>query len=157
MPIITISHSPFGGGRELAERVASVLDHSCASREVLIEASRRYGIPEAKFSEVLETEPHWFKRWRESLMLYRTTLQAAMCELARSGRLVYHGSGGQELFPGIRHVLKVLLNTPMEYRIERFKDRQKLDETAQERTARDSMKRRQDIIWKSWTVSEPGG
>jgi hypothetical protein len=78
---------------------------------------------------VLETEPHWFRRWRESLILYQITLQAAMCELAQSGRLVYHGSGGQELFPGVRHVLKILLNAPMEYRIEKLKARQQSDET----------------------------
>ena len=91
MSIITITHSAFGGGRPLAESVATILDHRCISREVLIEASQRYGIPEAKLSEVLETEPHWWERWMESLRLYRITLQAAMCEVAQGGKLVYHG------------------------------------------------------------------
>ncbi len=130
MSIITISHTAFGGGRALGEKVASILDHRCISREVLLEASRRYGIPEAKFSEVLETEPHWWERWLESLRLYRITLQAAMCEIAQGGKLVYHGHGGQELFPGIRHVLKVFLAAPMEYRIAQVKARQRLDEEA---------------------------
>ncbi len=130
MPIITISHSAFGGGRVLGEKVASILDHRCISREVLLEASRRYGIPETKFSEVLETEPRWWERWLESLRLYRITLQAGMCEIAQGGNLVYHGYGGQELFPGIRHVLKAFLAAPMEYRIEQVKARKKLDEEA---------------------------
>lgn len=128
MSIITLSHSAFGGGRIIAERVASVLDHRCISREVLIEASQRYGIPEVKFTEVLETEPHWWERWLESLRLYRITLQAAMCEVAQEGKLVYHGRAGQELFPGIRHVLKVLVVAPMEYRVEQVKARKGLDE-----------------------------
>ena len=128
MSIITISHTAFGGGRPLAEKVASILDHRCISREVLLEANRRYGIPEAKFSEVLETEPHWWERWLESLRLYRITLQAAMCEIAQGGNLVYHGYGGQELFPGVRHVLKVFVAAPMEYRIEQVKARKKMDE-----------------------------
>jgi cytidylate kinase len=128
MPIITISHSAFGGGREVAERVASVLDHRCISRELLIEASKLYGIPEARFSEALETEPHWWKRWTESLRLYRIALQAAMCELAQNGRLVYHGHAGQEFFPEVSHVLRVLLNAPMEYRVEQVRLRKGLNE-----------------------------
>lgn len=130
MSIITITHSAFGGGRALAERVAAILDHRCISREVLIEARQRYGIPEAKFSEVLETEPHWWERWVESLRLYRITLQAAMCEVAQGSNLVYHGRGGQELFPGVSHVLKVYLDAPLEYRIEQVKARKGLNEEA---------------------------
>ena len=87
-------------------------------REVLIEASNRYGIPEAKYTEVLETAGHWWERWRESLRLYRITLQAAMCEVAQEGNLVYHGRAGQQLLAGIQHVLKVLVVAPMDYRIE---------------------------------------
>lgn len=128
MSIITVSHAAFGGGRAVAERVSAILDHRCVSREVLIEASQRYGIPEAKFTEVLETEPHWWERWLEGLRLYRITLQAAMCEVAQGGRLIYHGRAGQELFPGIRHVLKVFLIAPMEYRMEQVKARKGLDE-----------------------------
>jgi cytidylate kinase len=128
MAIITISHSAFGGGREVAERVASVLDHPCISRELLIEASKLYGIPEAKFSEVLESDPHWWKRWRESLRLYRIALQAAMCELAQNGKLVYHGRAGQEFFLECNHVLKVLLIAPMEYRIEQVRVHRGLSE-----------------------------
>jgi len=130
MSIITITHSAFGGGRPLAESVATILDHRCISREVLIEASQRYGIPEAKLSEVLETEPHWWERWMESLRLYRITLQAAMCEVAQGGKMVYHGRAGQELFPGVRHVLKVYLSAPLEYRIEQVRARKGLSEQA---------------------------
>lgn len=128
MSIITISRGAFSGGQSLAERVGSILDYRCVSREVVIEASQRYGIPEAKFTEVLETAPHWWERWVESLRLYRITLQAAMCEVAQEGNLVYHGHGGQELFPGIRHVFKVRLTAPIEYRIAQVRAREGLDE-----------------------------
>jgi cytidylate kinase len=127
MAIITVSHAAFTGGSEIAEKVASNLDYRCVNREVLLEASHRYGIPEAKFTEVLETEGHWWERWLESLRLYRITLQAAMCEVAQGGRIVYHGRAGQELFPGIRHVLKVLIVASMDYRIEQVKARRGLD------------------------------
>jgi cytidylate kinase len=127
MSIITISHAPFAGGSEIAEKAAASLNYRSINREVLLEASQRYGIPEAKFTEILETQGHWWERWLESLRLYRITLQAAMCEVAQGGRLIYHGRAGQELFPGIRHVFKVLVIASMDYRIEEVKTRRGLD------------------------------
>jgi len=128
MSIVTISHAAFTGGTAIAEKVAANLHYRCIHREVLLEASQRYGIPEAKFLEVLETQGHWWERWLESLRLYRITLQAAMCEVAQGGKLVYHGRAGQELFPGIRHVLKVLIIASMEHRIEQAKARRGMEE-----------------------------
>jgi cytidylate kinase len=127
MSIVTISHASYSGGGEIAEKVASSLKYRCVDREVLLEASRRYGISEAKYAEVLEAEGHWWERWVESLRLYRITLQAAMCEVAQGGGLVYYGRAGQELFPGIRHVLKVLIVAPMEYREQEVKARKGLE------------------------------
>jgi cytidylate kinase len=125
--IITISHAAFSGGGAIADKVASLLSYRSIDREVLIEASRRYGIPEAKYTEVLETAGHWWERWRESLRLYRITLQAAMCEVAQGGRLVYHGRAGQQLLPAIRHVLKILVVAPMDYRIGLVRAQKALD------------------------------
>ena len=51
MPIITIYRGAFSGGQAVAERVAGELGYRCLSREVLQEASQRYGIPETKFTE----------------------------------------------------------------------------------------------------------
>jgi cytidylate kinase len=130
MPIIAISRGAFSGGQALAERVASALGYRCISREVLFAASQRYGIPEAKFTEVLETVPHWWERWQESLRLYRIVLQAAMCEIVEGGNLVYHGHAGQELIPGIRHVLKVHLTAPLAFRVQQVRAGQALDEAA---------------------------
>jgi hypothetical protein len=47
MPIITIYRGASGEGQELAEAVAQDLGYSCVGREVLVGASRGYGIPEA--------------------------------------------------------------------------------------------------------------
>ena len=130
MSVITITRGAFSGGPELAERVASQLGYRCVSREVLLQASERYGIPEAKFTEILDTAPHWWERWQEGLRLYRIVLQAAMCEVAHGGDLVYHGHAGHELFPGIRHVLKVYLTAPVSYRVEQVRARQGMSESA---------------------------
>jgi cytidylate kinase len=126
MPIITIYQGASGEGQELAETVAQVLGYRCVGREVLVEASRRYRIPEAKLNEIVEKGPHWWERLLQDLRPYRIALQAALCELAHDGKLVYHGHLGHELLSGIGHVLKILLTAPIEFRIEQVQARQKL-------------------------------
>ena len=131
MAIITISHETFGNGRTIAERVAEILRYPCLSREVLVKASQRYGIAENKLVELLEEKPHrWWSDWLESHGTYRIALQAAICELVQEGNIVYHGRGGQEFFPGIRHVLNVFVETPTESRIQQVMARKGLAEEA---------------------------
>jgi len=130
MPIITIYQGASGEGQELAEAVAQGLGYRCVGREVLVEASRRYRIPEAKLNEIVEKGPHWWERLLQDLRPYRIALQAALCELAHDRKLVYHGHLGHELLPGIGHVLKILLTAPIEFRIEQVRSRQSLTDTA---------------------------
>jgi cytidylate kinase len=131
MSIITISHETFGDGRAVAERVAAILGNPCVSREVLVKASERYGIAETKLVEVLEEKPlRWWSDWLESHGAYRIALQAALCELAQDGNIVYHGRAGQELLPGIRHVLNVFVDTPTESRIKQVIARKGFSEEA---------------------------
>jgi cytidylate kinase len=128
MPIITIYRGAFTAGEEIAKGVAQALGYRCVSREVLIEASRSYGISEAKLNDVLEKDPHWWERWLQDMRPYRIALQAAMCEVAQRGDIVYHGHIGHELLPGFRHVLKVILTAPLEFRIKQVQSQQGLDE-----------------------------
>ncbi len=130
MPIITIYQGASGEGQELAETVAEALGYRCVGREVLVEASRRYGIPEAKLNEIVEKGPHWWERLLQDLRPYRIALQATLCELAHDGKVVYHGHLGHELLSGIGHVLKVLLTAPIEFRIEQVRSRQRLTDVA---------------------------
>ncbi len=130
MPIITIYQGASAEGQELAEIVAQALGYRCVGREILVRASRRYGIPEAKLNEVVEKGPHWWERLLRDLRPYRIALQATLCEAARDGKIVYHGHLGHELLPGIGHVLKVLLTAPIEFRIEQIQARQSITERA---------------------------
>ncbi len=136
MAIITIYQGASGSGEELAEAVAESLGAGCISREVLVEASLRYGIPEAKLNRIVERESSWWQRFVENLEPYRIALQAAFCEIAASAGqngLVYHGHLGHELVPGFRHVVKVLLTAPMELRIEQVRARNALSASAARR------------------------
>lgn len=130
MSVITISRGSLSGGQELAERVAQRLEYRCVSREVLMEAATRYGVPEPKLDELFEKKPsfwEWLTRSRERYLVF---VQAAMCEFAQAGNLVYHGQAGQQLLPGVGHVLKVRLNAPVERRIRTAMAQRQLDHEA---------------------------
>src|SRR5690242_6638507 len=136
MAIITIYQGASGSGEELAGALAQSLGCRCISREVLVEASLRYGIPEAKLSKIVEREPNWWSRFMENLQPYRIALQAAFCQIAVSEgqeNLVYRGHLGHELLPDFKHVLKVLLTAPMDRRVEQVKARQGLSDAAARR------------------------
>ena len=126
MSIITISRGSLSGGRALAERLADRLGYRCISSEGLIEAATKYGVPEPKLSEVFDKTPSFWERLTKSRRLYLIFIQAAMCELAQQGRLVYHGQGGQQLLKGVNHVMKVRLIAPLEYRIKAAMEREGL-------------------------------
>ncbi|MBI3326557.1 MAG: cytidylate kinase family protein [Nitrospinae bacterium] len=130
MSIITIARGLFSSGQALAEQAAGMLGYRCMSRELLLEAANRYEIPEARLTELLETPPEVAPVRPEQIRLYRIVLQAAMCEVVQGGKLVYHGHGGQELLPGIQHVLKIRLLAPLSYRVTQVRARQKLDEAS---------------------------
>jgi cytidylate kinase len=124
MPIITISRGSLSGGTALAERVAQRLGYGCVSREVLVEAAAKYGVPEAKLSDFLDKVPGFWERLTVSRRLYLLFIQAIMCEFAQQGNLVYHGHAGHLLLKGIDHVLKVRLIAPLAYRITAVMERQ---------------------------------
>ncbi len=130
MPIITISRGSLSGGRLLAERVAQRLGYRCISSDALIEAATKYGVPEPKLSEVFEKMPGFWERLTKSRRLYLVFLQAAMCELAQQGNMVYHGQAGQQLLKGISYVMKVRLIAPREYRIKAAMEREGLTREA---------------------------
>jgi cytidylate kinase len=117
MSIITISRGTASGGQALAERVAAKTGWPCLSNEVIVEAAKRYNIPEPELAKAFETAPTFWEKLTASRRVYLTFVQAAMCEYAEHGDLVYHGHAGHELLPGISHVLKVRLVAPLDYRI----------------------------------------
>lgn len=128
MPVITIYRGVFSGGEAVAEQVAERLGYRCVSTELLAEASRRYGIPDAKLNRILEKEPHWWEQWLENSRMYEIALKAVMCEFAAGGELVYHGHIGHELLPPMRHIVKVLLTAPLEFRTRQVQLHQNIDQ-----------------------------
>jgi cytidylate kinase len=156
MSIITISRGTASGGQALAERVAAKLGWPCLSNEVIVEAARRYNVPEPELVKAFEKAPTFWEKLTASRRVYLTFVQAAMCEYAGRGNLVYHGHAGHALLPGIRHVLKVRLVAPLEYRIRAVMERNArldrkgairyINQVDEERTSR--MRYLFDVDWR---------
>jgi cytidylate kinase len=154
MPIITISRGSLSGGTALAERVAQRLGYGCVSREVLVEAAAKYGVPEAKLSDFLDKVPGFWERLTVSRRLYLLFIQAIMCEFAQQGNLVYHGHAGHLLLKGIGHVLKVRLIAPLAYRITAVMARQGVSPKAAlhyiQRVGEERRRRMRDLFEVDW-------
>jgi cytidylate kinase len=154
MSIITIARGSLSGGEALAERVAGWLGYRCVSSEDLIQNAANYGVPEPTLARLFDKTPSFWERLTQSRHLYLLVLQAAVYELARGGKLVYHGQAGQQLLKGISHVIKVRLIAPLAYRIESAMAREGLGrEAAQQyiqRVDEDRLRRMRYLFHVDW-------
>ena len=63
MSIVTISRESYTLAKEVAERVAQTLGFECISREVLIEASETFNVPEIKLLRAIRDAPSVLDRF----------------------------------------------------------------------------------------------
>ena len=57
MAIITISRGSYSRGKEIAEKVAEKLGYSLLSRDILLQASEEFNIPEIRLVRALHDAP----------------------------------------------------------------------------------------------------
>ncbi len=126
MAIITISRGCFSHGKEIAETVARRLGYECISKEILLEASRAFDLPQAKLSSSLHDAPGLIDRFTHVRQHIIDRIRAALLEHVAKDNVVYHGYAGQILLDGIDHVLKVRVIADMEARIALLQQRQQI-------------------------------
>jgi len=117
MPIITISRGSYSHGQEVAEKTAQRLGYDCISREILIETSRDFNIPEIKLFQAIHDAPTFIDRLLPHKMKYIAYIQAAILKNLKRDNVVYHGFAGHFFVKDISHVLKVRIIADMEERI----------------------------------------
>ncbi|MFC1967862.1 cytidylate kinase family protein [Chloroflexota bacterium] len=126
MAIITISRGTFTGGRSLAERVAEKLGYRCLAMAELVEASRKYDLPEEKISKAISETPGLLEQLthlnpeRRSLLY---CIRAALVKEVRDDNVVYHGLAGHFLLRGVPNVLRFRVIADMESRLKDAMDR----------------------------------
>jgi len=63
MAIITISRGSYTKGKEISEKVAERLGYGCISRDVLLEASKDFNVPEIKLIRAIHDAPSILDRF----------------------------------------------------------------------------------------------
>lgn len=117
MAVITVSRGTLSGGQRLAECVCERLGYRCLSREGLVEAAKRYDIPEQTLNDALTKKPGLLQSLTRERAHYLTCIRAALVREARDEKVVYHGHAGHLLLTGVPHLLRIRVVAGMEFRI----------------------------------------
>ena len=143
MSIITISRGSFSKGKEVAEKIAEKLNYECISRDILIEASEHFNIPEIKLVRALHDSPSVFGRFTHGKERYIAYFREALLEHVEKDNVVYHGLAGHFFLQGIPHVLKVRITADLEERIKNEAERENIShDAARHILAKDDEERR---------------
>lgn len=146
MAIITISRNSYSMGTAVAEKVAQELGYECISREVLLEASVKFDIPEEDLRHALQDPPNIFQSFSHSKERYVAYVRAAFLRHVQRDNVIYHGLAGHFFLTGISHVLKVRLIAETTERVRAAAEQNHLSE----RAARSAV-RKKDSQRRKWS------
>ena len=137
MSVITISRGSYSKGKTIADKLAHKLGYECISREILLEASEHFNIPEIKFRRALHDAPSILDRFTYGRGKYIAFIRKTLLEHLQKDNIVYHGLAGHFFLQEISHVIKVRI-------IANFKDRvteEMQRENITEKAALDTLKK----------------
>lgn len=148
MPIVTISRGSYSRGKQVAEKVAQKLGYECIAREILLEASTEFKIPEVKLVRAIHDAPSILDRFTYGRERYVAYIQAALLRHFQKDNVVYHGLAGQFFVRGIAHVLKVRIIADWSDRVRLEMEREGISEKEAARILR-----KDDQERRSWSKS----
>jgi cytidylate kinase len=117
MSVVIISRGSYSHGKEVAERLAARLGYACISREIILEASKHFNIPEIKLARAIHDAPSLLDRFTYGKERYVTYIREALLHRFQKDNVVYHGLAGHFFVQGISHVLKVRVLADLEDRV----------------------------------------
>ncbi len=158
MSIITISRGSYSRGKEVAEALAEKLGCVCLSREILLEASEQFNIPEIRLVRALHDTPSIFERFAHGKERYIAYIRSAILRMAQNGKTVYHGLAGHFFLQNIPHVLKVRIIADLEDRVQEEMKRMEIsaEEARYTLTKDDDERRRWSIYLYGCDTHDPG-
>lgn len=143
MAVITISRGSYSCGKEIAEKLAERLNYDCISRDILIEASEHFNIPEIKLIRAIHDAPSILDRFSKDKEHYIAYVREALLEHAERDNIVYHGLAGHFFLQGIPHVLKIRITADLEERVKNEAARENISlDKAREVIVKDDEERR---------------
>jgi len=126
MSVISISRGSWELGREVAEKVAQKLGYGCVSRDILLQASRQFNIPEIELSRAINDAPSILERFTYGKEKYIAYIKAALLQRVVQDNIVYHGLAAPFFLKGIPHVLKIHITADLEDEIKEEMARQNI-------------------------------
>lgn len=151
MPLVTISRGSYTRGRKLAELLAERMGYELISREVLIEASEHFNIPEIKLKRALHDAPSALERFTHGKQKYLAYIRNEILQHMVKDNVIYHGLAGHVFMPRISHLLRVRIRANMQDRIKEEMRRENItEEKARYILQKDDEERRK------WSISVAG-
>ena len=117
MAIITISRGSYTMGRAIAQKVAEKLGYEWVQRDVLLEASEEFHIPEVRLIRALHDAPSVLDRFTNGKQRYIAFIETAFLQHVQKDKVVYTGLAGHFFLPGVEHALKVRIIADIEMRV----------------------------------------
>ncbi len=143
MSIVTISRGSYSRGKEVAEKLARALNYECLSREIILEASEQFNIPELRLIRALHDAPSILERFTSGKEKYITFFRAALLKHLQKDNVVYHGLAGHFFLQKIPHALKVRIIADLDDRVREEMKRENISaEQARHVLAKDDAERR---------------
>lgn len=124
------------------------MKYECISREVLLEASEQFNVPEIKLARAIHDGPTTYDRFTHGKECYIAFIKSALLNRLKKGNIVYHGLAGHFFVQNVPHILKVRLLADMEARVAEEMKREDVTEAiARKRLAKDDKER---YNWSSY-------
>lgn len=130
MTIVAISREMGSGGYEVASAAAKILGYDYVDREILLHAARVHDVSEEKITDVADRHLSLWERFDEEKRRYLTFIEAAYYSFAEKGNVVTAGRGGPFFLRNVTHAVRVRIMAPVEVRVRRVMEREKLDHKA---------------------------
>ncbi|MGB8646688.1 MAG: cytidylate kinase-like family protein [Anaerolineae bacterium] len=120
MTTITVSRQLGSLGVEIATEVAARLGYRLVRREVLNQAARRAGAPEAALADIDELGLLGMSPSPRASKAYHQAISQVMLELVSEGNVVIIGRAGQVILRDLPNILHVRVIAPLALRVERL-------------------------------------
>ncbi len=128
MSVITISRGSYSHGKWVAEELAQKLGYKCISRNVLIEISNEFNIPEIKLIRAISHSPSALEPYTFAREKYIAFIRSSILDHLSKDNTVYHGFAGHFFVKAIPHVLKVRIISDMDDRVRCMMDREQISD-----------------------------
>ncbi len=148
MAIITISRGSYTKGKEIAEEVARKLGYECLSRDILLEASEHFDIPEIHLVRALHDAPSVLERFDHGRERFVAFIENAFLEHVLHDNVVYHGLAGHFFLKGVAHGLKVRIIADLENRV-----RLEMERTGVEEEKARQILKKDDYERRKWALA----